>query len=308
MPLEYAGDRYTSLQEYIAGRQQLALRGQDSAPLYATPVDAWIVKSLNSTPMRSIFSRAMDSLVSLEFGLLLSNSIAINQRSFPDIYEVLAHCSRTLGIPVPHAVTQQQDRGMFNAFTAGTDDYAFIAISAALCQYFSRDEACFVVGHECGHIACRHAMYQTLVQILTDASIVALAGPSLLLLMAARVPLLAWSRRAEVTGDRAGLLCCGDLEVAERALLRLVTGLADPDRVDIEDYLRRAQTAEEFHKLGRFDALLATHPMIPKRIAALRLFARSEPYYTLSGKSPPPTVVPLTRQELDQRVAQIVRP
>ena len=307
MALQIQGQTYTGLLEYIERRRE-GLDGPDAAARYAVPVDAWIMKSLNSTPLRAVLSRAMDQIVSYGFGFMLANAIAIDHASFPDLFRALNHCSQTLGIPVPHAVVQQLDRGMFNAFTAGTDDYSFIVVSAALSQYYTPDEATFVIGHECGHIACRHAIYQTLVTMLTQAGKWTFGTALRAMLVAAEIPLLAWSRRAEVTGDRAGLLCCGDIRVAERALLHLVSGLADPDRVDIEDYLRRAETAEDFHRLGQFQALFATHPMIPKRIAALRLFARSELYYSLVGQAPPAGLELLSRAELDRRVSQVVKP
>ena len=52
----------------------------------------------------------------------------------------------------------------------------------------------------------------------------------------------------------------------------------------------------------------STHPIIPKRIEALRLFARSELYYELSGKTPPPGEELLSRAELDRQTNQIVKP
>jgi Zn-dependent protease with chaperone function len=306
MPLQIQGQSFTGLAEYIDRRRE-GLDGPDSAPLYAVPVDAWITQSLNATPLRTLLSRAMDQIVSYGFGYMLANAIAIDHVSFPDLFEALSRCAQTLGVPMPLAVVQQIG-GEINAFTAGTDDYSFIVVSAALSKFYTLEEATFVLGHECGHIACRHAMYQTLVTILTQAGKWTF-GPALrAMLFAAEIPLLAWSRRAEVTGDRAGLLCCGNLRVAERALLHLVSGLADPDRVDVDDYLRRAETAEDFHRLGQIQALFASHPMIPKRIIALRLFARSEVYLTLSGASPPPGTQVLSRAELDRQVGQVVKP
>jgi Zn-dependent protease with chaperone function len=124
----------------------------------------------------------------------------------------------------------------------------------------------------------------------------------------AGIPLLAWARRSEVTADRAGLLCCGDITIAERALMRLVAGHADIDQVDIEDYLRRYKDIQDFHGASPWRQLLMTHPLIPKRIEALRLFARSELYYDLSGKPRPAEVALLSRAELDRRVNQIVKP
>jgi hypothetical protein len=96
--------------------------------------------------------------------------------------------------------------------------------------------------------------------------------------------------------------------VAERALVRLITGLADIDDVDIDDYLRHYKETQEYHGLGTYSQLFASHPIIPKRVDALRLFAQSEKYYRLSGKTPPAGAELLTDEELDRRVQKIVLP
>ncbi|NJP04839.1 MAG: M48 family metalloprotease [Chloroflexaceae bacterium] len=169
MAITYQNQRYTGFQEYI--NRKVARRGSvpaDSTPDYAHPVDGWILRTLNATPVRAVMSKAMDIFISINFGHMLSSSIHIDQNSFPDLFEVLSHCARTLDIPVPHAVARQGS-DLFNAGTAGTDEYHFIMISSTLCQYYTRDEACFVIGHECGHIASSHMMYHTLVRILTEA-------------------------------------------------------------------------------------------------------------------------------------------
>jgi len=307
MAIEYRNQNFLDFQEFIQGNSYNRMAGADSTPLYAHPVDQWILKALNATPVKAIMNRALDALVSWEFGHELASSVFIDQKSFPDLFEVLAQCSKTLGIPMPHAVATSAGAS-FNAHAAGTDEYAFINISAALCQFYTKEEASFVIGHECGHIASNHMAYYTLVQVLTRAATLRLGYIGFILRLTAGVPLLAWSRRAEVTCDRAGLLCCSDIKIAERALLRLVTGLADVDRVDIEDYLQRSKGMEEFHRTSEFKGLFDSHPQIPKRIEALRLFANSELYYELSGQPHPEGKVLLTRAELDRRVNQIVQP
>jgi Zn-dependent protease with chaperone function len=305
--ITYQGHTYQRFQDYVARQASEGLQGGDSAPLYAHPIDGWIIRTLNATPVKSVMNKALDVLVSYQFGYVLASSIFIDDRSFPDIFEVLAHCSKVLGIPIPHAVTRH-DISLFNAYTAGTDEYAFINISSTLCQHFTKEEASFVVGHECGHIASRHMVYHTLASALTNAALGQLGPIGIVLRLTAGIPLLAWSRRSEVTADRAGLLCCGDIDVAERSLLRLVTGLADADRVDMEDFLRRSKEVRDYHQLGKIHEFFSTHPLIPKRIEALRLFASSEPYYTLSGKPRPEGKALLSREELNRRVNQIVQP
>jgi Zn-dependent protease with chaperone function len=305
MRLVYQGCEYPSLKDHI--RTAKVRSSGSGGPPYAHPIDGWILKTLESTPVRAVLQKAIDAFVSLQFGSQLASAVFISRQSFPDIFEVLAHCAHTLAIPVPHAVVNH-DPALFNAYTAGTDEYSFISISSALLQFFSRDEACFVIGHECGHIAARHMLYHTVVNTLTGP-LTNLLGPlGVAVQTTAGLPLIAWSRRSELTADRAGLLCCGDMAIAERALLKMVTGFADASRVDMTDYLRRAKSIEEFHKLGKLQELLHTHPLVPKRIEALRLFARSELYYQLTDKPRPQGVALLAKPELDRRISRIVKP
>jgi Zn-dependent protease with chaperone function len=310
MSTQYLDRRFMTLQEYIDRAARNPLTAADSTPRYAHPIDEWILRSLNATPAKLLIDKAIDTLISMYYGPMLATGVHIDQKSFPDIYEVLVHSSDTLGIPVPHALALNAG-GDFNAFTAGTDEYSFIVVFSTLCKFFPVEEAWFVVGHECGHIASGHMVYHTLVNFLASMALSRMPGfgyLAFMLRMTIGLALDAWSRRSEVTADRAGLLCCGDIKVAERALLRLITGMAEVDRVDVDDYLRRSKEVEEYHSAGRFWEMMYSHPVIRKRIEALRLFARSELYYELSSKPIPAGAQLLTHAELDRQTNQIVRP
>lgn len=305
MTIKYLDRNFIGFQEYIDRADKNRLSGSNLTPLYAHPMDKWILGTLNATPIKATMNKAMDAYVSFQFGHELASSIVIDQRSFSDLYKVLTHCANTLGIPIPHAVAKN-DPTFFNAYTAGTDEYAFIHISAGLCQFYTPEEACFVIGHECGHIAAGHMTYHTLAGLLTSAASARLGLIAEILQKSAAIPLMAWSRRSEITADRAGLLCCGDIATAERALLRLVTGIADVNRVDIDNYLRQSREVRKYHHLAEWREFFDSHPEIPKRIEAIRLFANSQLYYSLSGKPKPTGLTLLSREELDRQVSKII--
>jgi Zn-dependent protease with chaperone function len=307
MSVQYLDFRYPSLEEYIAGAERNRMRDDNGTPLYAHPIDGWILRSLNAVSFAHVLDKSIDSLISAQIGQYLATGIHVDEKSFPDLFAALSHCAETLGIPIPHTVVNSGG-GEINAFTAGTDDYAFINITSELAHVFPREEVGYVIGHECGHIASRHMIYHTLVWIMTSLGSRYLGRLGQIIRMTAGFPLLAWERRSEITCDRAGLLCCGDIRVAERALIRLVAGFADADRIDIEDYLRRSKEMQEYHGASSWQQHLSTHPIIPKRIEALRLFARSELYFELSGNTPPPGQKLLSRAELDRETNQIVKP
>jgi Zn-dependent protease with chaperone function len=115
------------------------------------------------------------------------------------------------------------------------------------------------------------------------------------------IALQAWSRRAEVTGDRAGLLCVKDLDVATGAMVKLALGsqkLYKDLRVD--EYVK--QLEEGRRGIGRLTELLRSHPYVPKRLEALRLFSETEYYRRHAGLGPGGT--PTT--DCDEAVAKVL--
>ena len=85
-----------------------------------------------------------------------------------------------------------------------------------------------------------------------------------------RLALSRWHRAAEITADRAGLLCCGDLERAGRAMLRMSLGRT-PD-IDVATYLEQLR-ASRGARPGKWTELLSDQPFTHKRLEALAAFA-----------------------------------
>jgi hypothetical protein len=87
------------------------------------------------------------------------------------------------------------------------------------------EEMRFVLGHELGHALSGHAVYQTLLQRLIQLSAVLtaipLGGLGVRAIMAA---LMEWSRKAELSADRAGLLSTQDPATAFRVHMKLASG------------------------------------------------------------------------------------
>jgi Zn-dependent protease with chaperone function len=113
--------------------------------------------------------------------------------------------------------------------------------------------------------------------------------------------LQAWSRRAEVTCDRASLLAVRDLDKTLLALVRRELGLEKGSAFNAEDYLKALP--EVGKGLGRFAELFRSHPYVPKRVQALRLFADSALYAQVTGGDP--TGKP-SLTEIDKRVTDLI--
>jgi len=227
---------------------------------------------------------------------LLGHAVKIGPRQFPRVHALAERCAETLGIPVPTVYVVSNPH--LNAATYGTNEDAFILVNSALMDHFSDAELLSVIGHECGHIHNNHVVYLTAMHYLTNVAGIVLRNLSVPALLSLR----AWSRRAEVTCDRAGALCAGDLEPALRALTKLALGSQKLyEELNIDAFLEQHSEAKQ--SLGRFGEVFSSHPWLPKRVLALQAFAESELFRRHAGLGSGG----LAMAEVDERVHDYIK-
>lgn len=207
---------------------------------------------------------------------LLGNAVKVGDKQFPRIQTIAKECARTLDIAPPTIYIVNSP--VLNAATYGTNEESFIQVHSALVDHYSDEELLTVIGHECGHIHNSHVVYLTALYFLTNIAGVFVTWA----VQPAIVALRAWSRRAEITSDRAGMLCAKDAAVAERALTKLALGSRKLyEEFNLEAFLEQHEEGKE--SIGRYMEAFATHPWLPKRVLAMREFARSEIYRKAVG-------------------------
>jgi Zn-dependent protease with chaperone function len=185
-----------------------------------------------------------------------------------------------------------------NAATYGTNEESFIMVHSALIDHYSDEELLTVIGHECGHIHNSHVVYLTALHYLTRMAGVFVqwfTEPAL-------IALRAWSRRAEITCDRAGMLCSKNDQVSARALTKLVLGSRKLyEEFNIEAFLDQYEEGKD--GIGRYMEVFATHPWLPKRVLAMRVFAESELYRKAAGLG----TTGLSMKDVDDKVQQLLK-
>jgi Zn-dependent protease with chaperone function len=227
---------------------------------------------------------------------LLGHAVKVGPNQFPRVHGIASECAQTLGVAVPTVYIVNSP--VLNAATYGTNDDSFIMVHSALVDHFSDEELRNVIGHETGHIHNSHVVYLTAMHYLRIMAM-RLLGP---LVEPAVIALSSWSRRAEVTCDRAGMLCCKSLETATRTLAKLALGSTKLyAELNMEAFL--AQYEEGKEGVGRYRELFASHPYLPKRVMALRTFAESELYKKHIGQEGPG----LSMEEVDEKVHGIIK-
>jgi hypothetical protein len=220
----------------------------------------------------------------------LGGAIRVDERQFPRIHRLYTEAGTTLDVrELPELFVINNP--LWNAVTIGMDK-PFIVLNSSLLQGLDDEETRYVLGHELGHAQSGHALYQTLLLWLMRLSGALNWMPiGALGLRAIVAALHEWSRKAELSGDRAGLLAVQDPAVALRVQMKLASG-GQLSELDTTAFLAQGTEYESAGDLR--DSVLKlllleaqTHPMAVIRAHELRRWVDEGEYTTIvSGDYP----------------------
>jgi Zn-dependent protease with chaperone function len=233
------------------------------------PWDANATEALKSVP-------GIDLVVVkiMEYGLerifYLNNTasnVRVTERQFPRLYRSLGWGCKILNIEEPELYIAVDP--VPNAFTYG-HTRPFITMTSGLVDMLDDEERFFVIGHELGHIKAGHVLYTVIARNI--AEIIALIGQATLgigalLGQSLVVALLDWYRKAELTADRAGLLCIQDLDPCIRTFMKLAGGASklypEMDRTEFIKQIRDYEEADFSILNQAYKILLTTYRTHP---------------------------------------------
>ncbi|WP_310962344.1 M48 family metallopeptidase [Nocardioides terrisoli] len=221
---------------------------------------------------------------------LLGSAVRVDERQFERLHRLLQESATALDAEqVPEMYVAASP--VLNAVTIGVNK-PMIVLNSALVDLLDDDQLRFVIGHELGHALSGHAVYQTLLQRLLMLSglfaAIPLGGLGFRAVMAG---LMEWSRKAELSADRAGLLATQDPATAFRTHMALASGghLADLDSTAFlaqgQEYDESGDLRDSFIKLMLVEG--QSHPFAVVRATELRRWVDSGEYTAiLSGDYP----------------------
>ncbi|MGI5245022.1 M48 family metallopeptidase [Dactylosporangium sp. CA-139066] len=220
----------------------------------------------------------------------LGNAIRVDHRQYPRVHRLLAEAGASLDMAELPELFVQQDRSI-NGMCIGMSK-PFIVVNSGAVELLDDEELRCMLGHELGHLISGHAVYRTMVMILTDWAVrLAWLPVGSMVLRAIVAALMEWWRKAELSADRAGLLACQDPAASLRLAMKLAGG-GDLSEVDTTAFLEQAA---EFDRAGDLrDSLIKirmvtarSHPMPVARAAEVRAWIDSGEYQRiLSGDYP----------------------
>jgi hypothetical protein len=143
-----------------------------------------------------------------------------------------------------------------------SEDGCLIRFSSALIELLDENEFSFVAGHEIGHFLLNHH-HRTLDSADTIIS-------------------LKIKRSQEISADRIGLLACGSIETAMRAIIKTASGLSSRHlRFNVSEYVGQLNKISDKNitsESGR------THPSLAQRGRALLWFSMTSAFTSQSGE------------------------
>lgn len=245
------------------------------------PADRAALAALRRIPafdevLRKLFGFFGEKPVRLAFQ---ANAVRVGPKQFPDVYSRYGQVLETMDSPEQYPLFISQTP-VVNAGAYGMD-HPFIVLNSGSIRLLNPEEQIFLLGHELGHILSGHVLYRTMLVILVQLAnigypIVGIAARAVLL------GLLEWSRKAELSSDRAGLLAVQDPNAALGTSLKLAGG-GSAEETDLNAFLEQA---DEYRSEGDLaDAVFkvlnllgTTHPFHTLRAAELRDWIESGDY------------------------------
>ncbi|HXU82051.1 MAG TPA: M48 family metallopeptidase [Polyangia bacterium] len=218
----------------------------------------------------------LDTLVAkiLEYGFErvyylenVANNVRVTPRMFERLHKALGWGCKILGVDEPELYVTLNP--VPNAYTYG-HTRPFIVLTSGLVDMLDDEERFFVIAHELGHIKCGHVLYGMMARNI--AAVVNLIGQVTLGLGALLgqglvLALYDWFRKAELSADRAALLCVQDINPAVRSFMKMAGGAsrlyAEMDQGEFVRQIRQYEEADSSHLNRAYKVLLTayrTHP------------------------------------------------
>ena len=200
----------------------------------------------------------------------MAMSVRCGPKQYATLHNILEDCCHILDMPVPELYVTNNP--FPNAFAGGVER-PYITLRSSIVDTMNDEQLYHLIGHELGHIKAGHVLYLSIGAVLMP--LLELLGRRTLgvgdaVHVALVLAFMEWSRQAEISSDRAGLLCSQDFQLSASANLMMCAG---PSRLRHEantdsflDQSRAYQDISGLDVIGKFLIFLlysarATHPM-----------------------------------------------
>lgn len=261
----------------------------DIAPAsWEHPADRAALQTLRAVPGFDLLLKRTIGAIG-EHGIRMmfqANAVRVQEDQYPTLHRALLEVKRTLDYAeeVPLFVSQAP---WFNAGAYGMDK-PFIVVNSAAIDLLDERELRVLLAHEMGHVMSGHALYHTMLVLLLTLGLRYLPLAAGIAVVPIRLALEEWSRKSELSADRASLLGSQDPEATLSLFLKAAGGnVANKHELNVQAYARQIKEYEETPGSELTSKVLnfmnRTHPVHTFRAVELRRWEASEQYRTILG-------------------------
>lgn len=247
------------------------------------PADKAALEAVRKIPMLDKVFRKF-----LELGLerimrvqLIGGAVHVTPKQCPKIYKLFKEAADILDMHEPDLFLINNPQP--NAFTFGVER-PFIVLHSGLVDLFTEEELMAVMGHELGHVKAGHVLYRSIAYFLAQIA-KQLLGLGGIASMGLAIALYDWSRKSELTADRAELLVAQDVEICIRMHMKLSAGTCTVyDEMDEKEFLRQGDAYEDldYSTLNKvykmLQELYMTHPVPVFRAKEIKAWSEGKQY------------------------------
>ena len=208
----------------------------------------------------------------------MGRAVRCGPRQYRTLYDIMREGCQVLDMAEPELYISSNP--FPNAFAGGVER-PYVTLRSSMVENLNDEELFHLIGHELGHSKAGHILYFSVAQVL--APLLEMLGRRTFGLGDAVsygivLALYEWSRQAEISADRAGLLVAQNLGVSLDANLKLCAG---PNRLQHEmnrdAFLDQARTYQDMPAHDAWGKVLwfllmnwnSTHPMFVHRVQEL---------------------------------------
>jgi Zn-dependent protease with chaperone function len=222
--------------------------------------------------------------------MFLASSVRASERQFSYLHDMVRDAAYILDLEKVPPLYVTQDP-VPNAMCIGMDS-PVIVVTTSLVELLDEEEMRAVIGHEVAHAMSGHALYRTMLLILTNiATKIAWVPLGNIAIMALITALKEWFRKAEISCDRAGLLVGQDPQASMRGLMKLAGGHhlhemnTDAMLEQAEEYDKAGDLRDSVIKL--LQVLPQTHPFVAVRVRQIKQWSEGDEYSSIMAGAYP---------------------
>jgi Zn-dependent protease with chaperone function len=265
-----------------------------SSSAFRHPLDSQAEQALRSVPGFDLVARKFVEFVyeRPRFVYLMGNSIEVGPRQYASVYQIFRECLRDLDIhPEPTLFVSQAP--LVNAYALG-QERPCVVLNTGLLDLLSEVELRSVLAHELGHLKCGHTTL-TQMGIWVSMALSGLAemtfGLSSLISTGLLLAFYEWSRKAELSADRAALLVMDDLRPVLQTMMKLSGGSSKyAHEINVDEFIRQSDRYQALDQDGlnqayKFmlynnvsDGIFLTHPFAVERVRHLQEWSASSAF------------------------------